>query len=271
MRALFFLLIMFLTVGGFAQTSSSDIGGIWKGTLTQGPGGCFPVYHIELQIKIEGTKLTGVSYHYSDLSNYVKEDFEGTYDHATKMVTIREMKVLTFHVPNDCVPCIKRYSLLHRRENLKESLAGEWGGVIFNQSAACPPGRISLSRAVESAFDHIREIKVDTGKIRMDFYDNAEIDGDTISVLLNNQVVVSNKGLTAKPITVEFNVDLLKKEQEVVMVGENLGSIPPNTALLIVTAGTKRYQLYLTSTGKKNATVRFIYEKPDELSKAKLE
>ena len=46
------------------------------------------------------------------------------------------------------------------------------------------------------------------------------------------------------------------------MVAENLGDIPPNTALLIITAGNKRYQLYLTSTEKKNAQVRFIYQRP---------
>jgi hypothetical protein len=46
------------------------------------------------------------------------------------------------------------------------------------------------------------------------------------------------------------------------MVGENLGTIPPNTALMIINAGDKRYQLYLTSDEQKNAMVRFIYEKP---------
>jgi hypothetical protein len=45
------------------------------------------------------------------------------------------------------------------------------------------------------------------------------------------------------------------------MVGENLGTIPPNTALMIVTANNKRFQLYLTADEKKNALVRFIYEK----------
>jgi len=48
------------------------------------------------------------------------------------------------------------------------------------------------------------------------------------------------------------------------MVAENLGDIPPNTALLIITAGNKRYSLYLTSTEKKNAQVRFIYESPQK-------
>jgi hypothetical protein len=48
------------------------------------------------------------------------------------------------------------------------------------------------------------------------------------------------------------------------MIGENLGTIPPNTALLIVTAGNKRYQLFLASNGKKNAQVRFVYDKPPQ-------
>jgi hypothetical protein len=96
----------------------------------------------------------------------------------------------------------------------------------------------------------------------LDFYDNAQIDGDIITVLLNSQPLASNQKLTSKPITLEIKVDLNNKEQEITMVAENLGDIPPNTALLIITAGNKRYQLYLTSTEKKNAQVRFIYEKP---------
>ncbi|HVG42960.1 MAG TPA: hypothetical protein VM888_15215, partial [Chitinophagaceae bacterium] len=139
-------------------------------------------------------------------------------------------------------------------------LTGEWGGTVMNTRTACAPGRITLDRVVESEFNHIKEIKVDTGTIRLDFYDNGEIDGDTVSVMLNDKVLVSNQRLALKPITVEVKVDLDHREQEITMVGENLGSIPPNTALLIVTAGKNRYQLYLTSTGKKNAQVRFIYE-----------
>ena len=63
--------------------------------------------------------------------------------------------------------------------------------------------------------------------------------------------------------------DLENTFQEIEMVAENLGRIPPNTALLIVTAGTKRYRLYLTSTEQKSAMVRFIYE-PSLSSQAKV-
>jgi hypothetical protein len=73
---------------------------------------------------------------------------------------------------------------------------------------------------------------------------------------------VSHQRLGLRPISLDVKVSLDSPEQEVTMVGENLGTIPPNTALLIVTAGTKRYQLFLASNGKKNAQVRFVYERP---------
>jgi type IV secretory pathway VirB9-like protein len=62
-----------------------------------------------------------------------------------------------------------------------------------------------------------------------------------------------------------------KQMQEVIMKAENLGSIPPNTALLIITAGKKRYKLHLTSTDKRNAAVRFIYEPPDLNAQRKIQ
>ena len=134
----------------------------------------------------------------------------------------------------------------------------------MNGSTACTPGRIVLHRIVESEFNHIQEIRVDTGTFRLDFYDNAQIDGDSITVTVNEKVKVSNQLLGLKPVTVYVKIDLDHPEQEVTMIGENLGTIPPNTALLIVTAGKKRYQLFLASNGKKNAQVRFIYEKQVE-------
>jgi len=260
MKYAFFLFFFFLIAAGMP---AQNLNGVWRGTLTQGPGGCFRVYNIELNIKSSGNKLSGASYHYSDVTNYVKEDFSGSYNTENKTLNINEQKVLTFHVPPDCIPCIKQYSLAYVKTEGKETLSGDWGGVTMNNYASCPPGKITLSRVAESDFEHIKEIKVDTGIIKLDFYDNAQIDGDIITVLLNNRPLASNQKLTAKPIRIEIKVTLDQPEQEVTMVAENLGDIPPNTALLIITAGNNRYSLHLTSTEKKNAQVRFIYEKPE--------
>ena len=79
--------------------------------------------------------------------------------------------------------------------------------------------------------------------------------------MLLTRTILSHQKLSAKPITTFVRIDLRNTFQEVKMVAENLGTIPPNTALLIITAGNKRYELFLTSSDKKTATVRFLYEK----------
>lgn len=96
--------------------------------------------------------------------------------------------------------------------------------------------------------------------IEISFYDNGEIDGDTISVYNNNKLIASHQGLGTRPITLKLTLDDDNALQDIVMVAENLGRIPPNTALMIVNAGSQRYTLNLSSTEEKNAVVRFKYQ-----------
>jgi hypothetical protein len=270
-RIITFLVLLFL----YYYSTAQEINGFWKGQLVMEPGGCFPVYNIEFQLQVSGTKITGNSYHYSDTNNYVKEVFEGIYDDVTKSLSLNEQKVSVFHIPPDCIPCIKQYSLTYHTDGKQDQLRGSWSGRTMDNRNTCPPGTIVLNRIQESTFkpelppalivkknELVKEIYVDTGMVKLDFYDNGQVDGDIISVYVNNESVLSQKMLTTKPLSIFVKIDLIKTEQEVVMVGENLGTIPPNTALMIVTANDKRYQLYLTSDEKKNAMVRFIYQKP---------
>lgn len=261
------LLILFLAFASFGK--AQDLNGVWKGTLTQQSGGCFPVYYIELQVNLEGDNVQGASYHYSDITNYVKKKYNGSFNAGTKMLSLKEGPVQTFKIPADCIPCIKNYQLYYSRSGDKETLRGEWNGKVMNTTMDCQPGQLVLTRVKESAFKEIPEVEVDTGTIKLDFYDNGEIDDDTISVFVNKKLILSKERLGTKPSTTFIKMDLENTFQEIEMVAENLGRIPPNTALLIVTAGTKRYRLYLTSTEQKSAMVRFIYE-PSLSSQAKV-
>ena len=92
-------------------------------------------------------------------------------------------------------------------------------------------------------------------------YDNGEIDDDTISVYMDDKLIVSHKRLSAAPITVNLKMDEENPEHVLVMVAENLGRIPPNTSLMLVQDGDKRYEVRITSTEQKNAMVRFRYQK----------
>lgn len=225
-------------------------------------GGCFPVNHIEIQINLTGNQSWGDSYHYQDINYYVKKSHRGTYYPEQKRILLREADITTFKIPGHCVVCIKNYDLYYSVSGDKEILTGEWNGKIVGTGRDCTTGNITLYRQKESAFKSVPEVIVDTGTIRLDFYDNGVVDGDSITVMVNKQVVLTNQRLTASPITLSIQVDLTKTFHEVEMVANNLGSIPPNTALLIITAGVKRYRLFLTSTEAKNAMIRLVYEDP---------
>ena len=101
----------------------------------------------------------------------------------------------------------------------------------------------------------VKQLETEAGEIRLELYDNGEIDGDTVSIYHNNVLLVSQARLSQKPITFRVNVNAANPYHELVMVAENLGSIPPNTSVMIITAGTKRYQVFISSTEQKNAKV----------------
>jgi len=104
-----------------------------------------------------------------------------------------------------------------------------------------------------------QSLTVDNPEINVRLYDNGEIDGDSISVYLDGKAIVSNKGLSTTPISITVKLDETNPEHVLVMVAENMGRIPPNTSLMIVQDGDKRYQVSITSTEQKNAMVRFRY------------
>jgi hypothetical protein len=101
-----------------------------------------------------------------------------------------------------------------------------------------------------------QEYEVESDSVRLSFYDNGDIDGDSISVFVNSQLVLSHQGLEAKAFNVYLHLDSAREVNEISMYAENLGRIPPNTALMVVTDGTHRYEVFMSSSLTENATIR---------------
>lgn len=100
----------------------------------------------------------------------------------------------------------------------------------------------------------IQTLAVYEDSITLSLYDNGEIDGDTVSVFLDNEKVVANVGLTATA----FKKTIYFKQGQTIQLtlfAENLGTIAPNTGLLVVYSGEKRYQVFFTSTLNKSAVI----------------
>lgn len=277
----FFSVILFLALSAIAN--AQNLTGIWRGKRTQVPGGCFPEYSLELQISFANNMLMGRAYNYYDRDRYTKINFTGRYNPLTKRMVIIEGAVLQFNIPSSCIPCIKTYDLTWSKSELEEALSGEWKGHEMGNANTCPPGKIYLTRQAESIFpvevdqdeslssiqknmkiqsrekEVVQNLTIDTSQVKIELYDNAEIDDDTVSVFLNNTLLLYKKRLTDKPLTLNVNA-FPNTDYEIVMYAENLGRIPPNTSLMIITAGKKRYEMRISSNEQKNAVVRFRYQ-----------
>ncbi|MGN6530786.1 MAG: hypothetical protein ACTHK0_03405 [Ginsengibacter sp.] len=105
--------------------------------------------------------------------------------------------------------------------------------------------------------DVVKTIDLEQPTFHLDFYDNGEIDGDSITVFYNGKVVLSHQRLSDKPVSLTLTLDKNASENIVTMYADNLGTIPPNTALMIVTDGGKRYEVRMESDYGKSGSVIF--------------
>jgi hypothetical protein len=103
---------------------------------------------------------------------------------------------------------------------------------------------------------YTKDLEIGSDSIRISLYDNGEIDGDTVTVFLNGKPVLAHQELTARAMNIYLTLDNSKDVNEVSLFAENLGKIPPNTALMVVTDGISRFEVFLSSSYTQNATVR---------------
>jgi hypothetical protein len=274
-------LVLLLVLSG-SCCRAEDLNGIWKGVLTQGPGGCYPEYFLELQINAAGDRVTGKAYDYYDKAHFVKMNFTGRYNAQTHRLVLIENRVLQADIPIDCQPCIKTYDLNYSKTGEEEELNGDWKGTYSEKRLICPPGRIGRKKATTSDFPvdieqsdtlmalqkrlHlqprektlVKTVVIDSPDVKIELFDNAEIDGDTVTVFINDKLLLYRQMLTDRPLTLHLNA-FPGTEYELVMYADNLGTIPPNTALMMVTFGGKKIEVFMSSSEQNSATVRFIY------------
>jgi len=130
---------------------------------------------------------------------------------------------------------------------------------IAKQNPKIIPSTPSVLKTRENAL--ARRIETDAGEIKIDLYDNGEIDGDSVTIYHNNAMVKSHMRLSDKPISFTITIDPSQPHHEVIMVADNLGLIPPNTSVMIVTTKSNRYEVFISSDKQKNAKVVFDLKK----------
>jgi hypothetical protein len=103
----------------------------------------------------------------------------------------------------------------------------------------------------------IQRVNYTSDSLVITLYDNGEVDGDTVSVLMNGKVIMPMVGLSTKAVRKTISTKDITDSIQIVMYAENLGSLPPNTGLLIVNDGKDRYEIRFSGDLKKNSAIVF--------------
>jgi hypothetical protein len=125
-----------------------------------------------------------------------------------------------------------------------------------SSNAIAPNAPRAAAGIATRQIETIRSVNIKSDSLLLTLYDNGEVDGDTVSVLLNGKVIMPLEGLSTKPInkTVYITPDM-GDSIVLIMYAENLGSIPPNTGLLVVHDGEEVYYISFSGDLKKNAAI----------------
>jgi hypothetical protein len=101
--------------------------------------------------------------------------------------------------------------------------------------------------------------EVNVRSINLKVYDNGTVDNDSVSIFYNGRFLISRPRLSELPIELNIDLDEGKRFHEFTLFAENLGNIAPNTALIVITAGDKRYELRSKANMEENAVLIIEY------------
>lgn len=104
--------------------------------------------------------------------------------------------------------------------------------------------------------NYVEKIETKASTIEVEIWDNQVEDGDTITLKMNDRVVLSKYRVTKEPKTFKFT--LTDYDTDFIMRAENLGTKPPNTAAFKITHGTEVKQAVLHSDMHSSAVIKIL-------------
>ncbi|HEX6334749.1 MAG TPA: hypothetical protein VFZ78_11020 [Flavisolibacter sp.] len=126
-------------------------------------------------------------------------------------------------------------------------------GTVKNAAPVAAP--VVILPQQDRATQVLHQLTTSADSLVLSFFDNGVIDGDSVSVIVNGETVISKRKLTDRAVKHTVTIPKNSAEVRVLLVAESLGSLPPNTGLLIIDDGDKRYQLSFSADFSTNAAI----------------
>lgn len=270
----------------YVNGQSNSLNGNWYSTGTVSVQGVTNSYLGELKLQVKGIRVTGTfNYYFRDslFSNKVT----GIYQLNSKYLTLNPIPIILHGSTSTKLGAeCKMTGLFQLKVAKLNSVLSGYFQPDPNFKYTCPNIEFDFERSDEEsslfaskrdtldpvvvitqrqfekrAKDYFKQIDISTKNIDIELYDNGEIDNDSVSVFFNNKLILKKTMLTHVPIKLSFPVNDNLPYNEISMFANNVGTISPNTATMIVIDGDQRYELELNSDFKKTATIKLMNKK----------
>jgi len=271
------------------HSSAQQVNGHWFGIGMLQTTRQYHAYMSEMVLQQKGKTVNGyLNYYFKD--SLVKVTVNGSFDQQTHRLSLNPFPVMYYLSPSaqNSIDCSMSGSFVLLASKTETVLTGKLFGdddhkytvpdisirlTKSNHTAllvmkddepeekkdtviAVPPVPTALEAFHQRGKIVAKEIEVTNATLKLELYDNGAIDYDSVSLFLNNNMILPKTMLTHKAIKISIKLDPSLEINELSMFAENLGMIPPNTAALILYDGTTRYETLLTSDLNKSATLR---------------
>lgn len=263
----------------FLHVHAQDVSGRWVGNYGYSFFSSMPE-KLVIEIFIHNDSIvSGTSHLYHGRDKYEHYTVSGVYHRADSTIYFKEDSTIGVQLAFGASNVLGNYTMKLRMTDTMMYFNGKWKennesiGLMNckvwllkpvprkpESSNATTTGEVKdekLNRAVNvQKLIEIDETEKDSIKIML--VDNGQVDGDIVSVYMNDSVLLSNQPLTAKSHILWVSVNKDTPSCRISMIAESQGSIPPCTARMTVVTRKKFYDVDLSSDGKSSGTVQLF-------------
>lgn len=272
MKPLFTFLLSFVS---FYITFTQDISGVWVGNYK---GHAFAANPDKLVVEIfvyNDSLITGLSHLYYQHNQYEHYKINGVI-RSDGTIYFSEDSTIAVKLGFMEENCLGNYTMKFSLTDSSFRLEGRWkdnstalfhcvaAGVWLEKKKPADKKTTTLLQAgkhPERASDIQSLIEIGSDEkenITLELYDNGIVDHDSVSLYLDDSMILYKQFVSAKPIIITVSLDKNNSLNKLKLVAESLGSIPPCTVLMFVKTKKRNHQVNLSSTLGSNGIIEFF-------------
>jgi len=256
--------------------AAQDISGVWTGNYEKHAFASHPEKLVVEIFVYNDSLITGASHLFYKNNLYEHYKINGVIKKTEGVIYFSEDSTIGVKLGFMAENCLGNYTMTLSSTDTLLMLNGRWKdnsnslfgcgsfGVWLNKKTIAPvkqtiPVKLDKNLGRRSDIQSLIEINEDEkGSITIELYDNGIVDHDSVSLYLDDSLLLYKQLVTNKPIVLNISLDKKTSLSKLKLAAESLGSIPPCTVFMFIKTKKKKHEVNLSSNLDSNGVVEFF-------------